>query len=73
VLWGWLDDAGLTDPARLGADARRWNGLKALVPALAAPFALAAALSAEVVLSVLGVAAISLALAVEAGRRSRPA
>lgn len=74
VLWGWLDGAGLLTTARLGGPGReRWSGLKALVPALAAPFGLAAALSSEVLLPVLAVVAISLALAIEAGRRPRPA
>ena len=72
VLWGWLDDAGILDTGRLGGTNReRWSALKALVPALAAPFGLAAALNAEVLLPVLAVVAISLALAIEAGRRPR--
>jgi hypothetical protein len=74
VLWGWLDDAGLLDTGRLGGTNReRWSGLKALVPALAAPFGLAAALHSEVLLPVVAMVAISLALVIEAGRRPRPA
>jgi hypothetical protein len=74
VLWGWLDDAGMLDPGKLGGTNReRWSGLKALVPALAAPFGLAAALHSEVLLPVMAMVAISLALAIEAGRRPRVA
>jgi len=72
VLWGWLDDAGMLDTGRLGwTNRERWSGLKALVPALAAPFGLAAALHAEVLLPVVAVVAIVLVLVLEAGRSPR--
>jgi hypothetical protein len=74
VLWGWLTGAGLLTAGRLGALAReRWSGLLALAPALAAPFGLAAAMSREVLLTVLAAAAVMIVLALDAGRRPRPA
>lgn len=74
VLWGWLDDAGLFDARGLSwLNRERWSGLKALVPALAAPFGLAAVMRSEVLLPFLAVVAVSVALGIEAGRRPRPA
>lgn len=72
VLWGWLHDAGLFDAKALSWLKReRWSGLTALVPVLAAPFGLAAAMRSEVLLPFLAVVAISVALGIEAGRRPR--
>lgn len=71
VLAGWLADAarhrssGSTD-GRIG----RWVGVSVLVPAIAAPLALQASLSAQVSLSVLAVIAVMIGFGIEFRRRS---
>lgn len=67
VLVGWLLDGGRLPFANASA---RWSGLAALAPALAAPFALAAALHGQVLLSFLAAVAVILGSIHEFQRRS---
>jgi hypothetical protein len=65
VLLGWLVNAGLLPSARLGP---LWWG----VVAITAPFALTAALSSQVLLSVVAIAAVVAGLGREVRGRPQP-
>ena len=74
VLWGWLLEAGVLSAPGAPLPLRgRWSGLVALLPALAAPFALGATLAVEVVLSVVAVLVLAVGFGIAAMRRPRPA
>lgn len=68
VLFGWLADARLI-PLAAGNDSR-WSRLWLLVPAAGLPLLIQAALSAQVLISVVAVLAAATALAWESRRRA---
>lgn len=73
VLWAWLSDLLAVVGQGRGFGLRlRWAGIAGLVPVAAALPALIALLRAQVLLPVLGVAAVGAGLGLELGRRSRP-
>lgn len=72
VAWGWIVETVAAAATRRGVTLRaRWAGLVALPAGLAALPALAASLRAQVLLSVLAVAACAAGLALQWKRRTR--
>ncbi len=69
LFFGWLADVKALPARRLGGE--RWAGVWFMVPAASIPFVLDAALSAQVLVTVLAVAAAVAGLGLESRRRAR--